>query len=512
MTASLLDHIWQSTLFAAGAGLLTLLFRRNGAGVRFWLWFAASLKFLLPFAALAVIGEHLFRLFPASLPILSKSISAIQPAAAKFSAPARMLAASRGVHPDSAAQIDWVLLLLGVWAVGFGAILSLRLVRWLRLRAMTAAAQDVVLSAPAAMARVAIKTSPSLLEPGLVGILRPVILLPQGLMARLSQAERDSILAHEVGHLRRRDNVTALIHMMVETLFWFYPPVWLIGARLVAERERACDESVLAAGHDPEVYAGGILKVCKFCLRSPLACAPGASGADLNLRLRQIMTASAAMELSFAKRMLLAGAATLALVPPIMAGFPNMPLGASVKRNIIAVQARAEQAVSAVAEQVGMAPAERAIVRKLPLLKIEVAASLPVLPAMEDAPAPSDGSVAAAEPAQPPSVAARVASSPPAKEVVMALNPVGDGDPDAITCRVPQQLPGSRLAGPKVCKTNSFWAQLRANRQDLSPDGKMIVYLDDFQRQKAGAVNCRTTFFTGAGATSLAGPSTTYCF
>ena len=35
--------------------------------------------------------------------------------------------------------------------------------------------------------------------------------------------------------------------MAVEALFWFYPPVWLIGARLVAERERACDESVLAA-------------------------------------------------------------------------------------------------------------------------------------------------------------------------------------------------------------------------------------------------------------------------
>ena len=127
--------------------------------------------------------------------------------------------------------------------------------------------------------------SASLLEPGLVGIVKPVVLLPQGLMARLSHAERDSILAHEFSHLRRRDNVTAAFHMVVETLFWFYPPVWLIGARLVAERERACDENVLAAGHDPEVYAGGILKVCKFCVQSPLACAPGVSGADLKRRV-----------------------------------------------------------------------------------------------------------------------------------------------------------------------------------------------------------------------------------
>ncbi len=114
--------------------------------------------------------------------------------------------------------------------------------------------------------------------------------------------ERDSILAHEISHLRRRDNVTAAIHMVVEALFWFYPPVWLIGARLIAERERACDESVLASGHDPEVYAGGILKVCRFCIQSPLACASGVSGADLGLRVRQIMTAEAARDIGAAKR------------------------------------------------------------------------------------------------------------------------------------------------------------------------------------------------------------------
>ena len=72
--------------------------------------------------------------------------------------------------------------------------------------------------------------------------------------------------------------------MLVEALFWFYPMVWLIGARLIVERERACDESVLARGHDREVYAGGILKVYKFCLQSPLACSVGMSGGNLGHR------------------------------------------------------------------------------------------------------------------------------------------------------------------------------------------------------------------------------------
>src|SRR5579863_9464882 len=91
MIAALLDHIWQSSLFAGGIALLTLFFRRNRASLRFWLWFAASLKFLVPFAVLAALGAYLSHLFPASLP---SSLRAIQPAAEKLSAPAHMLVAS----------------------------------------------------------------------------------------------------------------------------------------------------------------------------------------------------------------------------------------------------------------------------------------------------------------------------------------------------------------------------------------------------------------------------------
>ncbi len=85
--------------------------------------------------------------------------------------------------------------------------------------------------------------------------------------------------------------------MLVESLFWFWPPVWLIGARLWCERERACDESVIALGHDREVYARAILKACKFCVHSPLACAAGVSGADLGRRVSLIMTGAAARRL-----------------------------------------------------------------------------------------------------------------------------------------------------------------------------------------------------------------------
>src|SRR5258708_39805760 len=50
------NHLWQSTLFAGVAGLLTLFLRKNRAHVRYWLWFLASVKFLLPFSLLVAVG------------------------------------------------------------------------------------------------------------------------------------------------------------------------------------------------------------------------------------------------------------------------------------------------------------------------------------------------------------------------------------------------------------------------------------------------------------------------
>jgi bla regulator protein blaR1 len=53
------NHLWQSTLFAGVAGSLTLLLRKNRARARYWLWLAASVKFLIPFSVLVAVGSHL---------------------------------------------------------------------------------------------------------------------------------------------------------------------------------------------------------------------------------------------------------------------------------------------------------------------------------------------------------------------------------------------------------------------------------------------------------------------
>src|SRR5580700_8250798 len=75
MLAELTNHLWQSTLFAAAAGLLTLAFRGNRAQVRYWLWFSASFKFFVPFSLLLSLGRELQTWVPAAKTIAPDTVS-----------------------------------------------------------------------------------------------------------------------------------------------------------------------------------------------------------------------------------------------------------------------------------------------------------------------------------------------------------------------------------------------------------------------------------------------------
>jgi uncharacterized protein (TIGR03435 family) len=101
--------------------------------------------------------------------------------------------------------------------------------------------------------------------------------------------------------------------------------VWWLGARLIDERERACDEEVLEWGSDRHVYAESILKTCEFCLESPLACVAGVTGADLKKRIVRIASKQLANKLSFTRKALLAAAALAAIAGPVTLGIIKAP-------------------------------------------------------------------------------------------------------------------------------------------------------------------------------------------
>jgi beta-lactamase regulating signal transducer with metallopeptidase domain len=368
MAPFILDHLWQSTLLALALGLMTLAFRRSSAAVRHGLWFAASVKFLIPFAALAALGRRLapaLRLPRPAGPEAAFIAGAAQPFSRSglsqrpladfpfahgpaLQAPlAQAPAAAPLAHPDAAIaavhaapRLDLGLILLAVWALGSAAMLVLWARRWARLRKVVRSSRPVDWPAP-----MPVLAAPSLVEPGLVGLWRPVLLVPETLPGALPRSGIDAIVAHEAAHLRRRDNLTAALHMLVEALFWFHPLVWWIGGRLIAERERACDEAVLAAGHDRVTYARSLVESCRLYLQSPLDCVAGASGSDLKSRVEAIMTARPASPLSRSGKALLLAAGAFAFATPVMAGLLTTPEGQKVVAHAVAVASRAAPAL-----------------------------------------------------------------------------------------------------------------------------------------------------------------------
>jgi bla regulator protein blaR1 len=89
---------------------------------------------------------------------------------------------------------------------------------------------------------------------------------------------------------------------------------------MVEERERACDEEVLGRGSNPEVYAESVLKICEFCLESPLACVSGVTGADLKRRIVQIMSGRLGLKLGVGMKLLLLAVALVVIAVPVASG------------------------------------------------------------------------------------------------------------------------------------------------------------------------------------------------
>jgi uncharacterized protein (TIGR03435 family) len=333
--SQLVNHLWQSTAFAAALGVLTLTMRENKARVRYWLWMSASLKFLLPFVLLVSLGSHLAQPRPIASEQSVQNISALYAAVNQIGQPATPYQPIASVHTASmqiahSFSLRSILpeLLGAIWLCGVLGVLGMWSVRWLRVKRIVHAAKPMYegreVEALRRLARIVIgvrtpitiRLSQSSLEPGVFGMRRPVLLWPAGISERLNQAQLDAVLAHEVWHVRHRDNLTAVMHMAVEALFWFHPVVWWMGARMIEERERACDEKVLHMQHQPKVYAESILKVCEFCVESPLTCISGVTGSDLKKRIVEIMTERMGTDLNRGKKGLLAAAALLAIVGP----------------------------------------------------------------------------------------------------------------------------------------------------------------------------------------------------
>jgi bla regulator protein BlaR1 len=308
MSAALINHLWQSTLFCAAVYLITLLMRANGAALRHWLWLIASLKFLVPFSALYWLGAMAGLPFPVGTQptLFTQALEITTPVVSPTTSLITLTQT-----PDS----HWGLTLAVIWAVGAAIMASRWFLAWRAADSIVRAARPVPGSPLDA------RVTDAAIEPAVARVFRPVVLLPSALLGRLSPEQLGAVLAHEREHIARRDNLTAHLHRFVLTLFWFHPVVWWIGRQMMEERENACDEAVLEHGHDAQQYAEGILAVCRHCHElSHAGHTASALSGDLTRRIRSIIRHVPPVSPGFCKAFALS-ACTLALaVAPLFAG------------------------------------------------------------------------------------------------------------------------------------------------------------------------------------------------
>jgi uncharacterized protein (TIGR03435 family) len=325
------NHLWQSTLFGLAAACTPLLLKKNEARLRFWVWFLASAKFLLPFALLLHIGSnlgaHLAR------PSQASFASVVEFVAQPFE-PSRLAVTPTPTWWDQV-PATLPIVIATIWLAGTLTVLAVWFLRWLQIFRTTKAAhplasgpefdllQSVARESGAKALPILVSESHTAL--GVFGIVRPVLLWPANISQELTESELKAILAHEAWHVRRHDNLTGAIQMFIEAIFWFHPLVWWFGWQQIEERERACDEGVLGMGSVPAVYAEGILKTCRFCVEAQLACVAGVQGSNLKKRITRIMKMQNIAMLSRARKIAFLTLATGAIAAPVLFGILSAP-------------------------------------------------------------------------------------------------------------------------------------------------------------------------------------------
>jgi bla regulator protein blaR1 len=214
---------------------------------------------------------------------------------------------SCGPHPGAPTFLRFTLpwVLLAVWSAGACATLIVAWRRWSRFQQMLAHASPAAPRWQSLAARLAAELSlrqapavlavPGRLPPLVVpGWRRPRLLLPMDFMDRLTARQRETLLLHELAHIKRGDHLVRLLELAVGVVFWWLPGVGSIGRQLRVCEEACCDAAVVElrprARRD---YARLLLDVVDFAdplPRQALVQATAMSAAEgLEQRLRSIL-------------------------------------------------------------------------------------------------------------------------------------------------------------------------------------------------------------------------------
>lgn len=277
---TLLHSLWEGAAVALVLAIVLAAVRRP------LMRYGAACTAML--ALLAAIGVTLAVLWPEPVMRYALPRAVLTGTAARGGFPSPMSA-------KSASVLGW---LAPFWAAGVVLFYLRGAAGWIAARRLRRAG---VCSAAAfwqeragqLAARMRVTKAVSLLEsalaeaPVVIGHLRPVVLLPIGLLAGLPAAQVESILLHELAHVRRRDYLVNLMQAAVEGILFYHPAVWWISGIMRGEREHCCDDLVVAATGSAREYASALMAI--EGMRAAGSAAVAATGGSLMKRIERLL-------------------------------------------------------------------------------------------------------------------------------------------------------------------------------------------------------------------------------
>ena len=298
---TLVHFLWQGAVVAALlAGGLRLL-RRSSSNHRY---LAGCLALLILSLAPVITFRHVLAQYPLSPDPARELVSA--PAVVDSIAPGTkpptklIFIAKSAIHELNFAQrlaglLPWVVI---GWAVGVFALSCQLLLGWRQIARLTHHAVTTLdatwLGRLAELGwRMGIDRPVRLVEsalvevPTVIGWLRPIILLPASCLVGLTPAQLESILAHELAHIRRHDYLVNLLQSVVETFLFYHPAVWWVSRQVREERENCCDDLAVEICGDRIAYARA-LATLEELRPAPAQFALAASGAPLLQRIQRL--------------------------------------------------------------------------------------------------------------------------------------------------------------------------------------------------------------------------------
>ena len=266
---TLVHSLWQVGLVAVTLFALLFILRDRSANLRYVVSVAAlAVAFLIPLLTFAGIasGRDGVELMPRDRPISPNplhspvtaevAIESAKTTDRNFETTARGAILTRLPEQISRFLPELFPYLITLWAFGVG-LLSLRLgggfwqLRRYRIEGLTDVDTywkqtfSALIERSAIGRTVQLRSSDLVATPIAIGILKPIIIVPASLFMNVSPRELETVITHELMHIRRYDPMVNIVQCVIETILFYHPAVWMISAQIRREREFATDAAVL---------------------------------------------------------------------------------------------------------------------------------------------------------------------------------------------------------------------------------------------------------------------------